>query len=436
MYIVPFAFNFIEWVRDNILEPFIEIVAGIVIDLLMIKVKMLMVRLLSKLLMLLYLIYAAALKVVDLSQSIFDALSGVEKVSYNIDGNKGSDYFTNVLLQIPLVKNVFWSIWIMSVVLCVVFTIASIIRSISDLDDTGQSVGDVLRQSAGTMGMFLVLQVVTYMVVAISNYTLTSTQTAMRYAIGTDTEVRLSNAIFAASAINAGRTGDPLKDTFEMLDIVSSSTTLKNIGVTKLDNSKDKYHPDWDKVKDFYSGRAKYYDIIDVEQRLVLSKIDYLSALICTLFVLKYMLGAAVSFIHRALAVVVAYLTAPFFVALSPLDGGNRFERWKNFFTGACFGAMGTVISVNVYMMILPVFLRSNVIYDGPNGLMVYLIRLYSVVILSIGFEKLGNVVNEIISDSGIMSPSEGFRLAKELADKLKSAGNFGKKSGGGGKGK
>ncbi len=419
LYIAPFAFNFIEWIRDNILQPFIEIIADVIIKLLMVQLQILFSFLIAQWFIILNLVYVAILKVVDVCQTVFYSLSGAEKLSYSLGAEKGKDYLSNIILRIPQVKTVFWSIWLLSLVLCIVFLIAAVIRSMSHLDDTGQSVGDVMRQAAGTILMFMVVQIVAYCTLSLSNILITGTQTAMNYSMGSTENVRLSNAIFAASAINAVRTGDAMEDSIVGNLINNITSTVK--GSKGKEVSEDYWKNAWAKVKGFYSGKLKYYDPEDVNKTIVAWKIDYLSAAVCVIFVLKYMLGAAIALVQRVLSIVVAYVTAPFFVAMSPLDGGARFQRWKDYFIGTCFGAIGILLSVRIYTMILPFFLENNVVYSGKNYMLGYLTRLYSVVIISYGFEKLGDIVNKIISDAGGMTPSEAFGIIMSFVQNVDS---------------
>ncbi len=429
LYIAPFAFNFIEWIRDNVLQPFIEIIASIIINNLILQFKIMLAQVAVQFYNTIYVIFVAVLKVIDVLQTVFNTISGVEKVYYTLGGESGTEYLSTILLRVPQIKTVFWSIWLLSIVLCIVFLIAAIVRSIANLDDTGQSVGDILRQTAGTILLFATVQVVAYCTVSLSNVLLTASQKAMDYAMGTTEDMRISNSLFAASAMRAGRTGDPLKDT-----IVGSMIN------GYISNDDEKYVANWELVEDFYTGKLKYYDIIQVNLKLVVWKIDYLSAALCIICILKYMVGASLALVSRVVSIVVAYVTAPFFVSVAPLDGGARFERWKNYFVGTCFGAIGTVFSIKIYMLLMPIFLKNDIIYVGDSAILSYLTRVYSVAVISLGFEKLGDVVNKIISDSGAMGPTEAFAIITNFVDNVESvaglfSGGKGGGKGGGGKG-
>ncbi len=416
LYIVPFAFNFIEWIRDNVLQPFIEILADVIVKLLKIQFQLMIASIMNYVYKVAYFLYVAVLKIVDALQTVFNSLSGAEKINYKINGEIGQDYLTGILLRIPQIKTVFWSIWLISIVLCVVFLIAAVIRSISHLDDTGQPVGDILRQTASTLLLFVTIQIIAFCTLNLANLVTSSAQNAVNYAMDSAEDIRISNALFAATALRAKRTGDATKDVYGLNVIMGAINTVKG--------QDTEYTVDWDAVKDFYSGKYKYYDIVQVNKQLVTWKIDYFSAIICVLCILKFMAGAAIAFVQRVLSLIVSYVTAPFFVSLAPLDGGARFERWKDFFIGNCFSAIGVLFSLKIYLMILPIFLKTDLIEVKGNGPLNYLIRIYCVIILSLGFEKLGDIVNRIISDAGIMGPSEAFSIVSNFYNKVTSGVN------------
>jgi hypothetical protein len=239
----------------------------------------------------------------------------------------------------------------------------------------------------------------------------------MNYSLGKSADIRMANCIFAASAINAGKSGNVAEDAKTILDQMLGTSEAK---------------PDWSKVEPFYEGKSNYADITDVQSSLLITKIDYLSGMICIVFILKFMAGAALVFVQRILYVVLGLIIAPIFVAITPLDGGARFDRWKSFYIGACFNSIGVILSVNIYLMLVPIFVADGFIMSGSSAVS-YIIRLYSIAILSLGFEKSGAIVNRIISDAGIMGTSEAFESIMGFIHTVSDVAKGAKKAGGSG---
>jgi hypothetical protein len=405
----------------------ISFIGKIFVELFITFVRQLISLLLEKISVLLYGLYVALLKIIDILQDIFTALSGTNYIYYEYSSggqsHKGTGYLTQVLLEMPAIKSVFWKVWTVSVVLCFLFLIAAVLRSIGDLSGNGQSVNDILKQAANTFVLFFAIQVIAFGSLALSNVVISSTQKSLNYALDSSSDIRMANCIFAASAINAGRSSDEAEN---KKDIISQM-----LGASQAT-------PNWSNVEDYYPGKSKYYDITDVQKDLVITKIDYLSGLVCVVFVLKFMAGAALVFVQRIVYVVLGLIIAPFFVAITPLDGGARFERWKSFFIGSCFSSLGVIVSVSIYFMLVPMFVADGFIMSGQSSLS-YIIRLYSIVILSLGFEKSGAIVNRILSDAGVMSTSEAFESIVSFVQsgqKVVNGVKGGGKQGGGNSGK
>ncbi|MCD8091181.1 MAG: hypothetical protein LUD81_11290 [Clostridiales bacterium] len=392
-YIIPMCFNFIEWVRDNLFEPLIEVIVNIFLEIYIKYVNFILNLMLSLLVSFFYGVFVAVLKLVDMFQNIFSMISGTGTVyySYTVNGTvqSGNGYLTSVLMQIPVIKSAFIKVWGISVVLCFIFVIAAILRSIVNLKGDGPSLNEIIKSTASTFVLFFAIQVIAFGTAAVSNVVITGTQKAMNYSLGNSEDTSLANYIFAVSAINAGKTGDSELDSQTFIDQMLGASG---------------YSGDWTAVEDYASGAKSYTDYNQVTEDLLITKIDYISGFIIIIFVLKYMLGAALAFVQRIVMIIVGFITAPFFVAMVPLDGGERFRRWQQLYIGTCFSSIGIILSVNVYLLLLPAFV-SNGFVDTSVDILDYFIKAYSVVILSMGFERCTDVVNRIIDDSMLISP-------------------------------
>lgn len=417
-YILPFAFNFIQWLKDNLFSPLIGFIAQIFVEIFIKFFTALINSLLVAFSMLLYSLYSAVLMLLDMFQTLFDLLSGTEMIHYTMadKGESGMGYLAEVFLRASSITNAFKNVWILGIVLCAIFVIAAVLRSIGNLEGNGESVNDVIKNALKAFTMFMVIQIVAFGTLALSNVVLSTMQKGLNYAIGEDSNVHMADAIFAVSAINAGKSDDPEENAKTILDQLTGDV---------------QYHTDWSKVEGFYNREDKFWDVEDVTDNLIVSKIDFISGGICIWFVLKYMAGSVLVFIKRLINIAVLFIIAPFFVAVTPLDGGARFERWKEHFIGYCFSTLSVIVTVRIYIMLVPLFISSNLIYNG-NDILAYLIRLYSVVILSMAFEKTGGVVNRIMADAEIGSSADGFAELQGMIGEIKDFAGAAKNKGGG----
>lgn len=405
LYAVPICFNFIEWVRDNIFQPLIEFTAKVFIDIFMSFLSIIISQILEAVIKYVYLAYVAILKVVDILQDIFSLISGTQEIAYTVDNVKKTGYLTEILIRLPQVTRMFWLVWLISVLLCFIFLVAAVVRSISDLSGRGQSINDVIKTSAKAFVLFMVVQIAVFGIVSVGNIVLSTTQQAMSYSMGSDTEIRMSNAVFATTTINAVKP-EGLKETGDVIKEIITGKRSLDTGKSAAEN--------WDNYcKAYYTGAEPYYDYFSVTRDFMLIKIDYLAGLICVIFIVKFMAGSAIVFVQRIILVVVGFITAPIFIAFTPLDGGARFERWKDFFIGNCLNSFSIILSVNIYMIVIPLFAGMDLGFKST--IVTALFRTYSIAMMSMAFEKCGDIVGRIISDSGIMGPGQGFEMIMSL---------------------
>lgn len=406
VYIMPFCFNFIKWVRDNLFNPLIEFIVDLAMKAIIPFIGAVIDAIYKAIIGFIFSVYILALKILDMLQDIFGYLSGTEQVSYISNGTKGTGYLTDVLANMPYITNAFWLVWLISVILCGIFLIAAVIRSIGSLDENGRTINDVLKSAAKTFVMFAVIQITMYGVICFSSIIIGSVSNALNLTVGSETDVRFSNAIFAVSIINAIPSDDAEKNEKSLIDELTKGGMLTSRELEK----------NWNTCMEFYRGDKLYWDVTDYTKSesgipLVITKIDYLSGILCIIFVLKYLVGAALAFVQRIIVVITLFITAPFFIALSPLDDGDRFRQWKDAFIGNCLSTIGVILSARIFLLILPMFLADGFIYEG-TGILSYIIRILSVILLCLAFDGVGEIFNKIMSDANIMGSAKSFETA------------------------
>lgn len=150
----------------------------------------------------------------------------------------------------------------------------------------------------------------------------------------------------------------------------------------------------------------------------------------------------------RLLQIVAMFVIYPAFIGIMPLDDGNAFGQWRKQFTSDILMAMGAIVGMNVFFLILPFFnslsFFNNVFLDAIANMIISLAGL-TLVKKFIGFVSKavgGGDANE--SGAGIRSDvtkmatkgMSGALKASSVGTKiagvgLKGAGMLGKKAGG-----
>ena len=73
------------------------------------------------------------------------------------------------------------------------------------------------------------------------------------------------------------------------------------------------------------------------------------------------MLMCLFTFIRRLFEILLLYMVSPYFVAMMPLDDGEKFKQWFGLFMGKLFTGYGSVVVMKVYLLVLPLFMRGGI---------------------------------------------------------------------------
>ncbi|MEG2871184.1 MAG: hypothetical protein RR875_06510 [Clostridium sp.] len=98
-----------------------------------------------------------------------------------------------------------------------------------------------------------------------------------------------------------------------------------------------------------------------VKRQADLSKIDYVTAYICSIFMIWNLAGICFVFIQRMFEMLLLYLASPFFVATMTIDGGERFQKWKNMFIAKAITGIGTLVLLNLFLILVPMISRGTI---------------------------------------------------------------------------
>ncbi|MCR5476321.1 MAG: hypothetical protein K6E92_01690 [Lachnospiraceae bacterium] len=151
----------------------------------------------------------------------------------------------------------------------------------------------------------------------------------------------------------------------------------------------------------FYYGEKNIYDFDQVLEDFYVSIVGYNYLMLWAMSVaLVWDLGVILfSCVARIFNMLLLYLIAPLVFAAEPLDDGAKRKQWTTAFLVQSLGIFGTVISMRVLMLFVPVIIsRDLVISDN------IIIDLFAKVILLLGgFEvvkKASGLITGILADS------------------------------------
>ena len=277
------------------------------------------------------LLFLWLLKLVDGLMEIFSAISGITDVTYK--GEKVN--IIEFLAGDSTVNTIFWCIFILSIGLTCIFTIAALIKNmINSQRNVSTIVGKFFLALLGTMAMLTVL----FLIILISNSLLVLVSQVFQIVNTT----KLSSALFNACA------GDWING------YSVSEFDVSKLGVKEIfgDYTTGFVFPDsW-----------KYNGMVNPDNFL------YLPSLIAGIALAIALVVAILNLAKRVYEIIFMYFVMPMSMSTLPLDDGARFKTWRETFITKIVIAYGTVFSVNIFILLLPLITRMRIDEVGGFG--------------------------------------------------------------------
>ena len=270
------------------------------------------------------LLFLWLLKLVDGLMEIFSAISGITDVTYK--GEKVN--IIEFLAGDSTVNTIFWCIFILAIGLTCIFTIAALIKNmINSQRNVSTIVGKFFLALLGTMAMLTVL----FLIILISNSLLVLV--SQIFQIGNTT--KLLSALFNASA------GDWING------YSVSEFDISRLGVKEIfgDYTTGFVFPD----------KWKYNGMVNPDKFL------YLPSLIAGVALAIALVVAVLNLAKRVYEIIFMYFVMPMSMSTLPLDDGARFKTWRETFITKIVIAYGTVFSVNIFVLLLPLITRMRI---------------------------------------------------------------------------
>lgn len=267
---------------------------------------------------LLYGVQKSICYIIDFIKDIFYMLAGIEPVKVN---GKESELLSHFLLS-NAVKKAFWLIVLIAVILLVLFTIISIVRSEYAHGENKKSKTLILGKACQSFIIFLVVPFILLTGIALSNTVVSAVNKSMNpYILEQGKEATIGGQILVTSGYYAY-----IGEEFERKEIETQFIT----GELDYNNSEIV---------------GKYYNI---------RSLDFFVGIIGSLVILVMFVMCAISFIQRIFDITLLYIVSPISVSTIPTDDGQRFKQWKEMLIGKVLGAYGIILSMNLFFIIIP----------------------------------------------------------------------------------
>ena len=279
------------------------------------------------------------LQLIDGLMEIFSAIAGVTNVRVNGQSVNIIEY----LAGNSTVGTIFWCIFILAVGLTCIFTIVGLVKNmIANNRNVSSIVGKFFLALLGTMAMLAVV----FLGILIANSLLQLL--ARIFQLGNST--KLSNALFNACVGNW-----------------INGYNINKINVTSLS------------VSDIFGGyNAALFGVWPTSWKcngmVNPNTFMYLPALISSIALGIALIIAVLNLAKRVYEIIYLYFCMPVSMSTLPLDDGARFKNWREQFVTKIILAYGAVLSVNVFVLLLPLIQSMSIPNVGSFGNSVFTI--------------------------------------------------------------
>ena len=272
------------------------------------------------------------LRLTDGIMEIFSAIAGITDVTYH--GQR-----VNIIEHLAAstsVGTIFWCVFILAVGLTALFAIVGIIKNMIDNKRNLSSIlGKFFLALLGTMAMLAVV----ILGILISNSVLVLVSRIFQL----ENTTKLSTSIFNACV------GDAWINGYTIAEVNVSTVTAREIMGGYNSAAFGIWPVDW-----LNTG------MIDHDKFL------YFPALVASIGVMISLIVAILNLAKRVYESILLYIVMPVSMSTLPLDDGARFKVWRETFITKIVLAYGSVFSVNVFILLLPIINKMKI--EGISG--------------------------------------------------------------------
>lgn len=266
------------------------------------------------------------IKMIDGIMELFSAISGVTNINYH--GREVN--IIEFLVGDSTVGTIFWCIFILAIGLSCIFGIGAIIKNMTSNNKPITSIlGKFFLSILGTMAVLCVV----FLGIMISNRVLHLIAEIFQI----ENTTKLSNALFNA-CVGEWLNGYSIAE----LDITSLS-----VGQIFGDYNTA--------VFGIWPTSWKCNGMVNPNSFM------YLPAIISGIALVIALVIAIVNLAKRVYEIVFMYLIMPMSLSTLSLDDGARFKNWRETFVTKILLAYGTIFSVNVFILILPLISQMSI---------------------------------------------------------------------------
>ena len=337
-----------------------------------------------------YPLFGVIYSVIDLVERIFQAFAGTETVYVSGDqvtsDNTGADADTGIvyyLLQSDLVRNMFFAMLYLAIILLVVFTILAVLKNM--YQPQPKKWQDIIASAIKGLGLFIIVPACSLLAVWVGNILLVAIDGATS---GSSSSATMSGRLFIA----ASYTSNYIRSDAEGIDLqkyneVAALCDRCGIEIRAFQPTDGGLDTDYEYyaslVDDCFASEAMSAARCnwgDVNAHYAIIHINFLTLAAGGIFMLFVLGSISFGMVKRLFMLVILFIISPIVCSMYPIDEGNAYKTWFGEFKKNLLSAYGAVAGMNLFLTIMPIVDQIQLGTYGGNGDWVGLLQLILVI--------------------------------------------------------
>lgn len=337
-----------------------------------------------------YSIAKQILFIVDAIQVLFRRLAGLDKY-WIIENGQSVEKEGDILISLmsnKTILEVFITLTLVAVAMVIIATIIKVVQSEFTTEGSKNSKGGIIGQAIKSLIMFMLVPVLCFGGVLVSNALLK----ALDGATSNGGSESMASQVFvsAASSANKVRLGWFKLDD-EAVEFINNGQPFNNVSqaANAIDNAfrtkKDyKKNPPANAggivetiVNTIFSsgpgmiasgvstiGVATYENIYMVGTYYDIGQMNMIIMIGGAVMACYVMLVTSFGLVMRLFKAAILFMISPPVIAIAPLDKGNAFQSWRKQFVSEVLAGYGAILGLNLFFIIMPILNNINLFPD------------------------------------------------------------------------
>ncbi len=294
-------------------------------------------------------LWSVFLGVIDEVEDIFNIFAGTTQIYYRNGTQISTGTFLQVLLFQDSISKAFWGVTLIGMALAFFFTIYSTMHSISEMAlGHEKPLGKVLAGGIKSALIFLLFPSTVFVVVELSDIVVSQVNASF-YSNSSDTTASLGTFLFLIFTLEASTRGLKTGEAVSINDSVRSKYLRGDV---------------------VSSEKCDYWNFTQIIKDFDHTEINYLNAIVASVFVLVIMLGLVFLILARIFELALLYVVAPLFVSTMTIDEGELFKKWREMFLAKLVCCIGPILTMRLVLIMIPFLMGDGILMTPKDSIM------------------------------------------------------------------